>query len=117
MTGRTVPLNESNLTTLDINGNGVAGVGPLTAREVWHPANVSVKVSTNVNEAEATIHVAPDVVYPPGFRDASQSASTGDSSSRINADTVRVGQKVWAVWTGGDTGAIATITVTGTKDI
>lgn len=106
----------NGIVTLDGSGNGTASVGPLSAREVWTPQNAHVSVSSNVNEATCTIYVgsSPTQQY---FRDATFTGSTGDSSDRINADTVKVGTKVWAVWEDGDAGAQGIIQVTGTKTI
>ncbi|MEU9022349.1 hypothetical protein [Actinomadura sp. NPDC048394] len=111
-----VPLNETVPVVLNGAGGGTAKVGPLTAREVWHPSNASVKVSTITNEAQCLIYVG-DSPTQANFMDGTYSGSSGDSSDRVGATTVRVGWYVWAVWTGGDPGATATLTVTGTKDV
>jgi len=112
----TVPLNETVSIPLDASGNGTAKVGPLTAREVWHPANVHVSVTTANNEAVCTIF-AGDAAQQRCFRDATFTGSSGDSSDRVNADTIRTGAYVWAQWVGGDALATATLTVTGTRDV
>lgn len=109
-------LNETVTVILDGTGNGTAKVGPLSAREVWTPQNVHISVSTDVNEAVCNIYVG-DSADPRNFRDATSSGSIGDSSDRVNADVVKCSQYVWAVWTGGDPGSIATLNVTGTKTI
>lgn len=49
------------------------------------------------------------------FRGATTWGSTGDSTD--NLPEVRVGGQVFAVWTGGDPGALATLTVTGTRTV
>lgn len=106
---------------LNGSGNGTVRIGPLNAREIWHPENVHV--STNqppnsiVKEAMCQIYVGDSPNYQMNFRDATYNGSHGDSSSRVNADRVKSGQFIWAVWTGGDAGASAILTVTGTKDI
>lgn len=101
---------------LDGSGNGSVRVGPLTAREVWHPSNVHVQVTTNTNEATCTVYVG-DQPIQRNFRDLTFTGSSGDSSDKISADTVQCGHYVWAVWSGGDAGARAVMNVTGTKDI
>lgn len=111
-----VPLNSSATVTLDSTGGGTARVGPLSAREVWSPDNAHVSVSSNANEAQCAIYMG-DAAIQANFRDATFSGSSGDSSDRINADTVKVGMYVWAVWSGGDAGARATLTVTGKRDV
>lgn len=112
-TGR---LYESATVTL-VGGNGTARVGPLTYRETWHPENAHVSANQNpTNQARCNVYVG-DAATANNFRDATISGSSGDSTDRINADIVEKGQYIWAVWTGGDNGAVATLTVTGTKDI
>lgn len=111
-----VMLRETAITTLNGSGNGTAKVGPLTARERWSPQNVHVSVSTNTNEAQCSIYVG-DSPTQSNFRDQTLSGSTGDSSDRVNADVIGCGYYVFAVWTGGDPGSQAIMTVTGTKVI
>ena len=112
-----VILNESATIVLNGSGNGTAKVGPKSAREVWHPDNVHVSANANpVNDALCKIYVG-DAPFQQNFRDATVSGSTGDSTDRVNADTVKVGQYVIAVWSGGDANATAVMTVTGKKDI
>jgi hypothetical protein len=112
-----VVLNESvNSLPFDANGNGMAQLGPLTAREVWHPDNVHINASTNVADALCSIYVGFGI-YQQNFRDATFTGSTGDSSDRVNADVIKKGSFIYAVWTGGDVGAVGTMSVTGTKDV
>lgn len=112
-TGR---LYESATVTL-AGGNGTVKVGPLSAREVWHPENVHVSANQNpVNQAQCYVYVG-DSAIQQNFRDATINGSSGDSTDKVNADIVPKGQYIWAVWSGGDNGAIAVLTVTGTKDI
>jgi hypothetical protein len=111
-----VLLNETAQATLDGSGGGTAKIGPVSAREVWSPQNVHVSASTNVEEAQCLIYVG-DAPIQANFRDGTFTGSSGDSSDRVNADTVKVGSHIWAVWAGGDTGATATLTVTGHKDV
>jgi hypothetical protein len=113
----TVTLNQSVAIQLNASGNGTAKVGPLTNREVWSPQNAHVSANTNpVNQAQCSVYVG-DAPTSQNFRDATVSGSSGDSTSRINADTVHCGQYVYAVWTGGDANVFATLTVTGQKDV
>jgi hypothetical protein len=77
---------------------------------------VSVSATSNTKEAACSIYVGASATAPY-FIDATYAGSSGDSTDRGAAKTVRVGQYVWAVWTGGDAGATATVTVNGTKEI
>lgn len=112
-----VPLRETAPIFLNGAGGGTAKVGPISAREVWHPSNVSVSANRGAtNEAQCSIYVGM-AATPDSFRDGTFNGSAGDSTDKVNADIVRCGQYVWAVWTGGDANVQAVLTVTGTKDI
>lgn len=108
-------LNETVSVTLDSSGNGAAGVGPLSARETWFPTTAHVSVSSDVAEAVCNIFQgdAPDQRC---FRDATASGSFGDSTDRVTGP-LKNPERVWAVWEGGDPGAVASLTVSGTKTI
>jgi len=111
-----VDFRESTTITLDGTGAGTAKVGPLSAREIWRPVNVSVSANANpTNDAQCSIYVGD--ANTRNFRDGCIDGSTGDSTDKCNADKIKCGQYVWAVWSGGDAGVRATLTVTGTKDL
>jgi Flp pilus assembly protein TadG len=112
----TRPLSETAVTKLNGSGNGTAKVGPLSAREIWYPGNVHINVATNNAEASCKIFVGPDTTQS-NFRDTADFGSTGDNTGACNADRIKVGWYVWAVWTGGDPNAQAVLTVTGTKSV
>jgi len=111
---RQLPLNVSAQVTLDGSGNGTASIGPLSPGEVWDDLIAAVRVATNVNEAICTVYsgAAATAGYARG---ATTWGSTGDSTGQLSE--VRVGGQVFAVWTGGDAGAVATLTVTGTRTV
>lgn len=112
----TVPLSQSVTIRLDGSGGGTAKVGPLSAREVWHPQNAAVSANSSpIVEAQCQIFVGDS--NTKRFRDSTVNGSTGDSTGKISSDTVRCGEYVWAVWSGGDALQYATLTVTGSKDV
>lgn len=112
-----VSLYISSSVVLNASGNGTVSLGPLTAREVWHPANVHVQANQNpVKEAVCNIYVG-DTPTQNNWRDATFSGSSGDSTDAVSADVVKCGWKIWAVWTGGDAGQTATLVITGTKEV
>jgi hypothetical protein len=84
-----VPLDQTAVVTLNGSGGGTAKVGPLSAREVWFPANVHVRVSTTTSEAQCLVYVGGDAIQV-NFRDGTFTGSSGDSSDRVNADTLTV---------------------------
>ena len=112
-----VILREFKSVVLDGSGNGTAKLGPISAMETWKPDNVHVSVNGPVvNEATCSLYMG-DSATAPNFRDATFSGSTGDSTDRLNADTIKVGYNIFAVWVGGDAGKPATVVVTGIKQI
>lgn len=111
---RTLPLRANANTVLDANGNGTANVGPESFLESWTGVTASVRCSTNVNEAICLVYGGA-AASPGHFSDGTTFGSTGDSSQ--NVPDIQQGGNVFAVWTNGDPGAQAYLTVTGTKQV
>ena len=111
---RQLPLSVKAYAVLDGSGNGQASTGPLSPGEQWTGLTAAVKVATNAAEATAAIY-AGAAATQGYFADATTWGSTGDSTT--NLPPVKVGGQVFAVWTGGDPGAQATLTVTGTRAV
>lgn len=111
-----VMLSQSVSGTVDPTGKATLKLGPLSAREVWYPSNVHINVSTSVVESQAIVY-AGESPTQGNFRDDSVSASSGDNTGACNADVLKTGQYIWAVWSGADVGAQATLTVTGLRDV
>lgn len=110
-----VPLNETAIITLNGSGAGTARLGPLTAREIWYPQTASVKANTSpTNEATCQLFVGETATLD-NFRDNTFSGSSGDASGKITGKLSK-GSYVYAVWTGGDAGVQAYLTVTGDPD-
>jgi len=97
-------------------GGGTAKIGPAGPREAWHPEYASVSVATSVKEAQCRIYTG-DAPVPANFVDGTLSGSTGDGTGRVSGRPLKLGDFIWAVWTGGDAGAVATLNVTGTRDL
>lgn len=114
---RTRPLNRSVAVTLNGSGAGQAQIGPALPGEVWQVPGLTaaVSASSNTNEATGKIY-AGGGVSGSTFVDGTTWGSTGDSTSKF-ANPVYAGQQVFAVWTGGDPGAIATLVITGTRQV
>jgi hypothetical protein len=111
---RTLPLTAKAYATLDSNGDGTASTGPVSPGEVWSGLTVGVSVATNTHEAQCLVY-AGAAPTPGYFGDGTLFGSTGNSTQ--NVGTVRVGGNVFAVWTGGDPGARATMVITGTRQV
>jgi hypothetical protein len=115
---RILNLTATASTVLDANGNGTAQGGPTSPGTVWLPAIASV----NCNEAEVINEAACKTyagafVSSGTFVDGTLSGSSGDSTQNIAGRTIYPGQYVFAVWTGGDPGALAVLNVTGTRQV
>lgn len=113
----TSPLNEFGTVQLDGSGNGTLRMLPLGGRETWLPAVASVKASTSTAEAQCRIYIGPSAT-DPYFVDGTLSGSTGDSTGRVDGYQVDThGSYLWAVWSGGDPAATATMQVAGTRQV
>ena len=117
----TVAIGPEGAATVVLNGQGggTLKVGPIGPREVWSPLVASVSATTGspiVNEAQCRIYIGPSPT-PQYFVDGTLSGSTGDSTANVSGSSVSLPWSVWAVWSGGDPGAVATLNVSGTKAI
>lgn len=111
----TTPFSYPVSVQLDSTGNGTASAGPLSAREVWHVQTVAVSVNDTTDEAVCVVYVG-DAPQPRNQQGATSTGSSGDSTGQVAKD-VKVGNRVWAAWTGGTPFAMATMVVTGTRDV
>lgn len=113
-----LPLSETGSVTLDGTGKGTVRMRPPSAREHWLPTLASVSVSSSNNEAQCRIYVGGAAIQA-SFVDGTLSGSTGDSTDRVSGYDVNASQQpyIFAVWTGGDPGAQATLVLAGTKEI
>lgn len=111
---REFPFTYTATVTLNGSGAGTASAGPQFPRESWDVSVASVSVATNTSEAQCK--VSQGATAGQTFVDGTTWGSTGDSTSNFSAP-VYLGSKVFAAWTGGDAGAVATLTVTGTRRI
>lgn len=111
---RTVQLSASTSIKLDGAGGGTATVGPEAPGETWDAGyTVGVRCATNAAEAIASAWCGGGP--PRGFIGSTTWGSTGDANS--DTPQVSVGQSVTVTWTGGDPGATAYLTVTGTRQV
>lgn len=111
----TLPLADSASVTLDGAGNGTARIGPAAHGVLWRPTVASVKVSTATRSPQCRIYVG-DSATDANFVDGTYTGNQ-NSTSNLAGQEIRLGQYVIAVWAGGDAGAEATVSISGTKDI
>ena len=111
-------MNEVGQVTLNGSGNGTVQLSPIGPHEQWQPSLCSVKCSSNTNEAQCRIYAGPNT-SDSNYVDGTVSGSTGDSTDRTSGYTIARTQTpyIWAVWSGGDAGAQATLVVNGTKTL
>lgn len=114
----TLTLNEDKAVFLDGSGNGTVQLFPDGSHEKWMPTGASVKCSSSVLEASCKIYIG-NQVNDHNFVDGTLSGSTGDSTDRVSGYVIgRTSDPyIFAVWSGGDVGAQATLSITGTKTI
>jgi hypothetical protein len=112
---QTLPFSTSNSVVLDASGNGTVGVGPISSGEVWSDVSAACHVATNNLEATCRFYVGTGPT-PDNFAGGTSWGSTGDSGFS-SGQTAVIGQQVWAVWSNGDAGATAYLSVTGTKQV
>ena len=97
-----VPLSEWAQTTLDDSGAGTIQLGPRAHGVTWRPATASIKMSGGIPSGVATCFV-----YAGGYVDESTFVDStydvnNDSTDRLTGQELRLGQYVFAVWSGGN---------------
>lgn len=110
-----IPLTATASVTLNASGNGTIEFGPSRSRDSWRIDSVSVNVSTRVKEAQCKIYAGLGAMQST-FVDSTFTASSGDTTDAVNK-TIRAGEKLTAVLTGGDAGAVASVNVYGTQTV
>lgn len=112
-----VPLSDFVQITLDGSGGGTARLGPRAHGQVWKPTVASIKMAGPTPAGLATCFVyAGGYVGDANFVDSTYDVNN-DSTDRVTGQALALGQYVFAVWSGGNPGALATLTVNGTKEI
>lgn len=105
----TNPLLQTTTVVLDNDGNGTTSpIGPTSQGESWNVTLISVQCSTNQHEAICSVYLNNSLLGTTTW------GSTGDSDSGIS-QMVMMGQQITATWTGGDSGAVAQLSVMGMR--
>ena len=112
---QTIPFAVSAQVTLDSSGNGTGSAGPINSGEVWSDVTAACHCLDVTDEATCRFYVGGSP-SPENFAGGTTYGSTGDSGFS-SGQTAVVGQKVWAVWTGGTPGTTAYLTVSGTTQV
>lgn len=112
-----MPFAPSASVILTASGNGTTTIGPRNAGEQWVVTAIGTRVSTNVLEPTFRYYTGTNI--PANFQGGSFSGSQ-DADSSMNPLTLRTngggdGSFLTLEWTGGDSGARATATLTVTR--
>lgn len=112
-----VSLSEFATVTLDGSGNGTARIGPDAHGVAWFPEVVSIRMTGAIPTGLATCFVyAGDSATDDNFVDSTYDV-TSASTGNIAGQELHLGQYIFAKWTGGNAGAVATVSTSGRKDI
>lgn len=109
----TQPLNKGVDIKLDASGNGTARIGPSFGPSVWHVISTQVRTSQPGKGNIPQCALYRGTQDTAGYLDTSYDGSA--DSCDIPYDLIQGSQAI-AVWTGGNPGDIATLSVIGTTD-
>jgi hypothetical protein len=107
---RTARLNEQASVKLNAGGTGTAQLVP-SRLETWTVTRIAVSASSNTLEPVAQVYVAS---VSPGNLLAGTYTGSLDSSDENQVLSPQ--EPLLCVWTGGDVGATATLSVFGTRE-
>lgn len=108
-----VPLNTFANVTLDTSGNGTVKLSPEIGQR-WNILTAAVSTSTSVKIPQANIYIG-GAPTPSNLVDGTFTGNL-DSTSKTAGFVFSNGQYIWAVWTGGDVGALATLSIIGVME-
>lgn len=110
------PLQASASVTLNAAGGGQVGLGPgspgQSSANRWEVDNVVWQTTRPGIAPVPTIQIYLASVTPAQSQVVDYDGSFGSASGSV---TVPNGLQLFAVWTGGQAGDVATLTATGTK--
>jgi hypothetical protein len=110
-----VPLSVSGQVVLDGSGNGQVQLGPAITGTSWTPSNVGVLVAPTSTTVVSQFKIYNGAPIAANFIGGTY---TGDNnSSAISVGNMYPGSVITGVWTGGNPGATATMTLTGTQNV
>ncbi len=106
------PLRDSRTVVLNGSGTGTVTFGPGRPNTTWLIERMSVKVSSNTNEPVASVYRG---TVNPGTLISSTYSGSNDTDSQVSDNELYPGEYYTCQWTGGDSGATATISFSGTE--
>jgi len=108
-----VPLNQGTDIVLDSGGNGRATLGPTYGPSTWHVQTISVRTSQPGAGRIPQCATYRGTEDSNGYVDTTYDGSA--DSTDVNFDITQ-GVDIIAVWTGGNPGDVATLSVFGTRE-
>lgn len=113
-TDRRYRLSAGRVVTLDASGGGTARIGPDAVRgpATWHVNGVILKTSRPGEAPIPRAEVYIDRIAPEAIQGITYDGSFAPGECDF---TITRGQVVIVVWTGGQSGDVASVTVTGEK--
>lgn len=104
------PINTSNEVTLDANGNGECDLGP-QGPHVWRITVAAVSIPNAVKSPVCKVFMGRDT-NPNNLIDGTFTGQL-DATELVARYPLTAGERIFAVWTGGDVGAVATLSIYG----
>lgn len=104
-----LPLNESASVVLSASGGGSVKLGPSNASQQWVPSNAACSVTSNVSEPVFVLYNGT----PSNANRIGGTYTGSNDNTDINGVTLYPGSVLTGVWTGGDVGATATLSIQG----
>lgn len=112
MSERRQALNTSGSTVLNASGGGRVELGPDRGSPYWNVTKYLVKTSRPGQAPVPSCSVYVDFENSDGEQDSTYDGSKDASECDID---LQRGQHLIAVWSGGQSGDVATLSVTGWK--
>lgn len=104
---KTLPPHTGGSATLNSSGTGLVDMEVPTL-QTWRVTKWAVSTTTNVKEPTAAVYIGAE--SPANLIDSTYTGS-GDASDENQV--VMPGQHILCRWTGGDVGAVATLSIFG----
>lgn len=104
------PVSVSASATFDVNGRAIASLGPSVFGVRW---KLSRMVTSTTSTAETQLRVYRNTEQPSTLVDSTYTANQNTSETTLTLMTL---EKVVFVWSGGDTGAVATVVLEGEQE-
>jgi hypothetical protein len=107
-----IPLNQGTTVTLNASGGGTATLGPVNGPPIWHVTKVSVKTSRPGLAPVPTFDLYLGSQDQHGYQESSYDGSYDSTDVDL---ILFKGQQIIGVWTGGQSGDVATLSLYGER--